>query len=62
MDKNILSCLCCPTCKAALVFADLKENESGQITAGALLCGNCESSYEIIDGIPVLLPGKSSEI
>lgn len=62
MDKKLLSCLCCPTCKKSLVCADLKENESGEIIAGSLLCDNCKSSYEIIDGIPILLPGKLSEI
>ncbi|MFC1511137.1 Trm112 family protein [Candidatus Margulisiibacteriota bacterium] len=62
MDKNILNSLCCPACKKGLVCADLKEHESDTITAGSLLCDNCRSSYEITEGIPVLLPGKSSEI
>jgi uncharacterized protein YbaR (Trm112 family) len=61
MNKNMLDCLCCPTCKNDLVYADLKEIISSQITGGYLFCNNCKINYEIIDGIPVLLPLKSAD-
>jgi ubiquinone/menaquinone biosynthesis C-methylase UbiE/uncharacterized protein YbaR (Trm112 family) len=45
IEKYLMDMLVCPRCKGALT----QENEK-------LLCGTCPSSYEIDDGIPVLLP------
>lgn len=58
MDKSILNDLCCPTCKKDMICVGVKESK---LVTGLLLCENCHARYEIIDGIPILLPEKLSE-
>lgn len=46
LSKDVLDVLACPKCKGVL---DYKETEN------RLVCGKCRLSYEIKDGIPVML-------
>lgn len=46
--NEFLKILCCPSCKSDLVL----QNES-------LVCINCAKSYNLINGIPILLTDKS---
>lgn len=55
MKHDLLNMLACPNCKHSL---DLKnsENKDGEVLSGELVCGDCNSSYEIADGVPDLRP------
>ncbi len=46
MDKNLLEIIVCPKCKGKLEL-----DESGK----RLLCSRCRLSFEIKNGIPILL-------
>ena len=48
MDKELLSILACPACKASV---ELKDNK--------LHCTKCKRKYPIKDGIPVMLIEES---
>jgi uncharacterized protein len=47
LSKELLEILACPTCKGDLV---LKKD--------SLICEGCKVTYEIKEGIPILLPKK----
>ncbi|MFO8077796.1 MAG: methytransferase partner Trm112 [Thermoplasmatota archaeon] len=57
MKKNMMDILCCPTCKGELALK-VKEEKDNEIINGSLTCSSCKVSYDIIDGIPNLLPKK----
>ncbi len=46
--------LCCPVCKGDLELrVDVEEDE---ILEGQLICHECDTTYQIKEGIPNLLP------
>ena len=47
--------LVCPLCKGDLTLTVDRE-EGDEITAGTLVCGQCNETYPIEDSIPNLLP------
>jgi uncharacterized protein YbaR (Trm112 family) len=47
IKKELLDILCCPTCKADLIYDEKKS---------ILTCTSCKKVYEVKDGIPILLP------
>ncbi len=52
MIKNkFLEILCCPSCKYDLTLQDR-----------SLVCTNCDKQYNIIDGIPILLPNMTEDV
>ena len=51
----MLGILCCPNCKADLNLK-IDSEEDSEIIKGILTCNKCKEKYEIIDGIPNLLP------
>ena len=53
LSKELLDVLACPKCKGAL---DYKEMEN------RLLCGKCRLSYEIKEGIPVMLVDQAIQV
>ncbi len=53
----MMDILCCPTCKGELALK-VKEEKDNEIINGSLTCSSCKVSYDIIDGIPNLLPKK----
>ncbi len=53
MDKSLLEIIVCPVCHGKL---DYKKNES------KLICKFDRLSYEIDDGIPVLLAEKAEQL
>jgi uncharacterized protein YbaR (Trm112 family) len=55
MKKEIISILCCPTCKGELTLK-IKKEEKEEIITGSFTCTTCKVMYPIEDGIPDLLP------
>ncbi len=55
MKKELISLLCCPTCKGDLELTVEKE-ENQEIITGSFRCRTYHVTYPIIDGIPDLLP------
>jgi uncharacterized protein YbaR (Trm112 family) len=47
IPQDLLQIICCPDCKGELVY-----NES----AATLTCASCKNVFEVIDGVPILLP------
>ena len=50
MDKNLLEILACPVCKGELIFDSTNQE---------LICKFDRVAYPVIDGIPVMLEGRS---
>jgi uncharacterized protein YbaR (Trm112 family) len=59
MKKTLLNIICCPTCKGSLTLK-IDEEKDDEIQKGTLHCQSCNVTYNITDGIPNLLPKKSS--
>lgn len=57
MKKDMMDILCCPTCKGELTL-NVKEEKDNEIINGSLTCSSCDVTYDIVDGIPNLLPKK----
>ncbi|MGC8646649.1 MAG: Trm112 family protein [Thermoplasmata archaeon] len=57
MKKETLNIIACPECKGPLTLVDGVERD-GEIFSGKLFCEKCRVYYDIIEGIPVLLPEK----
>lgn len=57
MQQKLMQWLCCPMCNASLRLDEF-EASSGEVLEGALLCGDCDSSYPVIAGVPRLLVGE----
>ena len=55
MDIKLMDILCCPDCKCELELKVIKQ-ERNEIFTGELICGKCNVTYPINDGIPNLLP------
>ncbi len=51
MDKQLLEMIVCPKCKGKLEEID-----------GRLVCDNCGLSFEICDGIPILLMDEAERL
>jgi uncharacterized protein YbaR (Trm112 family) len=47
MKQELLEIICCPKCKADLIYDEKKSS---------LTCVSCRTVYEIKDNIPILLP------
>ena len=60
MKNNILRFLCCPNCRQDLILDKVIQGTSEEVVDGVLQCKDCNSSYRIVEGIPVLLPQKFS--
>ena len=60
MKKELMDIICCPACKGGLQLSIDKEKEN-VILQGHLICNTCNVNYDIIDGIPDLLPKKSAK-
>jgi uncharacterized protein len=52
IKKELLDILCCPSCKGDLKF-DEKKN--------SLICISCGKSYEVKDGIPIMLDDNNGK-
>jgi len=57
MKKDLMNIICCPTCKKDLTLKTVKE-EHDEVITGTLHCAHCNVKYDIIGGIPNLLPKK----
>ena len=57
MKKRLLDYLCCPACQKEFTLKIKKEQDS-EIESGKLICKECKKSYDIIDGVPVILDDK----
>lgn len=53
--------LCCPFDKADLSLTIIAQDESGNVTEGFLICGECQRLYPIITGIPIMNPDEYRE-
>jgi uncharacterized protein YbaR (Trm112 family) len=51
MKKEMMSILCCPTCKSSLQL-HIEEEEDDDVISGMLECVKCNKKYPITDGIP----------
>jgi uncharacterized protein YbaR (Trm112 family) len=60
MKKELMDIICCPTCKGGLQLS-IDQEKDNEINQGHLLCNKCNVTYDIIDGIPDLLPKKSEK-
>jgi uncharacterized protein len=49
LSEELLAVLCCPVCKGDLKYTSKKDG---------LHCTKCKHTYEIKEGIPVLLPAE----
>jgi len=52
-----MNIICCPTCKKDLTLKTVKE-EHDEVITGTLYCAHCKVTYDIVGGIPNLLPKK----
>lgn len=48
--------LACPVCKHHPLDLVVEREDGGEVAEGRLVCGKCQASYVIEDGIPNLLP------
>jgi uncharacterized protein YbaR (Trm112 family) len=55
MKESLLEIVVCPVCKSRLELKDAVKDDK-EITGGSLYCGKCNYSYNIVEGIPNLLP------
>jgi uncharacterized protein len=53
MDERLLEILVCPKCKGPLEHRPDPES---------LICGTCRLSYEVRDGIPIMLIDEASRL
>ncbi|MCX6650154.1 MAG: methytransferase partner Trm112 [Methanomassiliicoccales archaeon] len=56
MKKDLLDILACPVCKHHPLDLVVEREDGGEVAEGRLVCGKCQASYVIEDGIPNLLP------
>ncbi len=56
LTNDMLSILCCPTCRIGELRAEIEKQEGNQIQEGNLICDTCNVSYPVQVGIPDLMP------
>lgn len=56
LTNDMLSILCCPTCRIGELRAEIEKQEDNQIQEGNLICDTCNASYPVQLGIPDLMP------
>lgn len=56
LTSDMLSILCCPTCRTDELRAEIKKQDGNQIQEGSLTCDTCNASYPVQSGIPDLMP------
>ncbi len=61
MNKEIIEILICPGCNTSLDLTD-EQILDGEIYSGRLICGKCKSSYDIKNGIPILVIPELNEV
>lgn len=59
MKPAILNLLRCPRCGGVLGLSGAETNAL-EVVSGSLICASCDHSFEIIDGLPILLPGTGA--
>ena len=56
LTKDMLSILCCPTCREKGLREDIKRQEKDEIKEGFLVCDTCNASYPVHSGVPDFIP------
>ena len=54
MKKEYIDMLCCPHCYNKLEL-EIQREENEEIIEGKFTCQKCKKTYEIKDGIPVMM-------
>lgn len=62
MNKDLVNFLCCPNCKNNISLSEIHKEKKDKVLYGSLYCNICKVSYKIVEGIPILLPFKSSNL
>lgn len=57
MKRRLIDIAVCPSCASRFAAGNIRREETDEIFEGALVCSGCGKSYEIKDGVPVLLAG-----
>jgi len=47
LDERLLQIIVCPACRSALEYKERRK---------VMICTECDTRYEVRDGIPILLP------
>lgn len=53
---EMLDVLCCPSCGAGNLDAEIEASEENRISEGALVCHGCGERFPVREGIPDLMP------
>ena len=53
---DMLSFLCCPSCRTSDLHAEITQQRDDQILEGKLICSCCDQTYNIKCGVPYLIP------
>lgn len=61
MRKNTIQKLCCPFDKADLELTTIVQDTQENILEGWLFCKQCQRSYPIVKGIPIMNPDEYRE-
>ena len=56
LTGDMLSILCCPTCRAHPLRTEIERQEKDEIREGLLICDRCAASYPVHSGVPDLIP------
>ena len=56
MNRYLLDYICCPRCQGILGTTG-----TAPIVNGVLLCSSCQASYEIREGVPILISDISEQ-
>ncbi len=54
MKRKYLDILCCPHCHGELILKIMRE-EKDEVVEGTLTCTGCHTTYDIREGIPVMI-------
>jgi SAM-dependent methyltransferase len=57
MKRALIDFLACPRCEAKLRLSE--PNADGEVQSGELCCEGCETRYEVVNGVPILLDDPS---
>ena len=58
MKKTLLKKLCCPQDKHDLHIDIFREDETGEVMEGLMVCPECRRYYPIIFSIPIMTPDE----